>query len=386
MRARPAYLATAVLAGGLALAAWNRFLRPVAATVADIEPNVAVEVYGLGTVEARVLSRIGFEVIGTLAELHADQQDAVVRGTVLARLDRREQEARTAQARASLNQAEAGVHQAEANLAKARTVLEERQRTNRRQQALVRDGTVSAEAAESSQSGAEVANAELAQAVAALALAQANVEQARASEGLEQARLAKHTLTAPYDATIVNRRHELGTALSPGEPVFTVMDPASVWVAAYVDEAAAGPLEVGQPARIRLRSLSGRSFSGRVARIDVESDRVSEERRVAVAFDAPPGALHLGEQADVEIEVARLSTALLVPAAALAEDTPGSAMAWTLEDGRLARRRVALGHRLLDGRVEIAAGLPDGAQVVAAPTAGLREGGPATVVARGTSR
>ena len=147
MKLRPLFLLPVLLAGALGLAAWYRLVRPVTVQVATPATDVPVEVYGLGTVEARVLSRIGFEVIGTLAELHADQLDAVARGAVLARLDHREQEARAGQAQASVRQAEAGVRQAEANLAKARTVLEERQRTNRRQQTLVRDGTVSAEAA-----------------------------------------------------------------------------------------------------------------------------------------------------------------------------------------------------------------------------------------------
>jgi HlyD family secretion protein len=377
MSRRWLYVVPVLIGAAVAFAAWNRFVRPVGVTVAEVETDVPVQVYGLGTVEARVLSRVGFEVVGTVAELHADQHDTVARGAVLARLDRREQEARSAQAQASLKQAEAGVRQAQANLDKARTVLEERQRANRRQQTLVREKTVSAEAAESSQFGAEIAAAEVQQADAALALAQANFEQARASAGLEETRLAKHTLHSPYDAVVVNRRHELGTALGPGEPVFTLMDTKSVWVAAYVDEAAAGPLAVGQAARIRLRSLPGRQFAGRIARIDVESDRVSEERRVAVAFDAPPAPLHLGEQAEVEIEVGRLPRALLVPAAALTERGPGTALAWTLEDGRLARHEVALGHRLLDGRVEIVGGLPEGARLVSGPTTALREGGPA---------
>lgn len=379
MRSRWRYVLPVLVILGVGLATWNRFVRETVVSVAAIERDVPVAVYGLGTVEARVLSRIGFEAVGTIAELHADQPDAVARGAVLARLDRREQEAKAAQAQANVRQAEAGVRQAEANLAKARSVLEERQRTNRRQQTLLRDGRVSAEAAESSQSGVDIAAAELTQAEAALSLALANHEQAQASAGLEQARLAKHTLVAPFDAVVVNRRHELGTALGPGEPVFTVMDPASVWVAAYVDEAAAGPLQVGQPARIRLRSLPGRSFAGHIARIDIESDRVSEERRVAVAFDAAPSSPHLGEQAEVEIEVARLPEALLVPAAALGEVGPATGTAWTLEDGRIGRRQVDLGHRLLDGRVQVVGGLPPRARIVASPTAGLREGARAAV-------
>ena len=46
--------------------------RPVSVEVASIEENVAIRVFGLGSVEARVLSRIGFEVGATLSELTAD--------------------------------------------------------------------------------------------------------------------------------------------------------------------------------------------------------------------------------------------------------------------------------------------------------------------------
>ncbi|MCA1969976.1 MAG: hypothetical protein LDL42_12650, partial [Rhizobium sp.] len=43
--------------------------RPIVVPVAAVERNVAVKVYGLGTVEARIVSKIGFEVGGALADL-----------------------------------------------------------------------------------------------------------------------------------------------------------------------------------------------------------------------------------------------------------------------------------------------------------------------------
>ena len=39
---------------------------------------------------------------------------------------------------------------------------------------------------------------------------------------------------------------ELREDLAPGEAVFTLIDPATVWVRAYIDEARAGDLAVGQ--------------------------------------------------------------------------------------------------------------------------------------------
>ena len=115
-------------------------------------------------------------------------------------------------------------------------------------------------------------------------------------------------------------------------------------------------------------------FSGTVARIEPESDRVNEERRIAIAFDELPADFHLGEQAEVYITVTRLAQPLLVPEAAIVGLGKSRGTVWTVEDGRLQQHNVTLGHRLLDGRYEITGGVPDKAGVVAQLRSGLRAG------------
>ena len=68
-----AALLIAVVAAGFAVAR----NRPLAVEVAAIARDVPVRVFGLGTVEARVLSKVGFEVGATLVELKADHGDRV---------------------------------------------------------------------------------------------------------------------------------------------------------------------------------------------------------------------------------------------------------------------------------------------------------------------
>ncbi len=53
------------------------FFKPLPVVAASPEANVPVQVYGLGTVEARILSRIGFQALGTLAGL-ADEPTAAL--------------------------------------------------------------------------------------------------------------------------------------------------------------------------------------------------------------------------------------------------------------------------------------------------------------------
>lgn len=355
------------------------FMRPLPVEVARPAEGVPVQVFGLGTVEARILSKIGFEVGAALVELNADQSDRVRQGDVLARLHNGEQQARVAKAKAGVVNAEAAVKMAEAAVDKARAVLAQKKLTNERKQALVARQTVSIEAAEEAQMEEDVAAAELAVAISDVEVAKAALENAKAQYQLETVLLDHHVLKAPYDAIVVERHKELGSVLAPGEALFTLVAPETVWALAYVDEARAGRIQMGQPAEVRLRSLPRQMFQGHVTRIAIESDRVSEERRVYIACDQCPEKFHLGEQAEVFITTAMLDKVLLVPETAVESFDGTKGVVWTVEDGELRRREVTFGNRTLDSRLEITGDLPDGAQVVTALRPGLREGRTAKV-------
>lgn len=361
----------------LTVAVTLRWLRPLPVEVAGRVETQPIEVFGLGTIEARIVSKLGFEVGAALVALNADHGDRVQAGETLARLHSGEQEARLARARAGVVHAEAASKMAEADVGKAKAVLAQKQQANRRQQALVARQTASAETAEEAQMEEDVAAAELTVALSNVQVAKAVLEDALAQVEFESVLLAHHTLRAPYDAVVVERHRELGTVLVPGEPVFTLVAPETVWALAYVDESRAGRLQVGQPAEIRLRSLPGERFPAHVARIGIESDRVSEERRVYVACDRCPERFHLGEQAEVFITIAEVDQALFVPVNAVDEFAAGDdpeGWVWSVEEDTLRRRRVRFGHRTLDGRLEIASEMPAGARVVVARHPGLREG------------
>lgn len=376
---------TALLVALVAGFAIFRTGAPLTVDVARPTAGTDVKVFGLGTVEARVVSTIGFDASGTVTHLYADHADTVARGQVLARLDDAEQAARVARAEAGVESAVAAVNAAESAVAKARAVLLQRQQSDSRVQALFARQTVSAETADEARMRKQSAEADLAIALSNVQVARAALGEARAQYRFERTILDRHVVRAPYDALVFERSKELGAVVAPGEPVFSLVDPSTVWLLAYVDEASAGDIRVGQPAAITLRSLRRQQFAGRVARIGIESDRVSEERRVYVACDDCPARFHLGEQAEVLITVASLEDALLVPEAAVEAYDGHHGRVWTVERGQLHRRPVMFGYRTLDARLQIVEGVPPGARVVAAPTKGLREGRRA-VIADATER
>ena len=360
---------------------WYSTQRPLAVPVAAVVQDVPVTVFGLGAIEARVLSRVGFEVPGTLVEVTADHGDRVAAGAVLARLNSASQETRVARADAAVLSAAAAVARAEAQRERAEAQLTQRLATARRRRELATRGVGSQEAAELADTEVTTAQADVALNRADAAVARAAQAEARANLQAERTTLVKHTLAAPFDAVVIAREREPGAALNPGEAVFTLVAPNSLWALAYVDEGRAGDLALGQPAIVTLRSRPGAPLMAEVVRIGLEADRVTEERRVYVRCRNCPTDPVIGEQAEVVIETGRLPSARLVPETAVHGFDGVSGTVWTIEDGRLAQRRVRFAARLADARLAITDGLPAEVPVVTVVGPGFAPGRAAQAVA-----
>jgi HlyD family secretion protein len=360
----------------LALGAGALFVteRPLPVSVVEPEQDVALRIYGLGSVEARILSRVGFEVGAALTGLGADAGDRVVRGQELATLDPAEQEARVARARAGVEASVATLARAEAGVARARSVLAQSEAANRRQQSLAQRDVASIQRAEEALRDEAVARADLAVAEADMAVIRAQGVDAAAALRQEEVLLARHRLAAPYDAVIVARHVEAGAVVRAGDPIFTLIAPGTVWIQAYVDEERAGQLALGQPGTIRLRSQPRAEFHGTVARIGIESDRVNEERRIWLTCTDCPEVMYLGEQAEARITTGTRERALMVPEVAITGFDGHRGRVWLVRDGRLAQAELTFGARDDRGRVEVTGGLPEGAAIVARPPQGASEG------------
>ena len=374
--------AALVLFSAVVLLAWRALLRPLTVEAAPLRTEVREQVFGLGVTAARVQSAVGFKVPGVLMALDADEGDRIHAGQILARLESRDVRAQVAVARAAVVQARENIAKAQADVLSTSASLTNVRRIAQRDAGLLDTGVVSREQAQTDEAAVRVASANRAVARSEVAVARAALRSAEAQQSFEEATLAQYTLRAPYDGWVVARDLELGSMPNPGQPVFTLVEAHSIWAVGYVDERLAGSLRVGQPARIILRSDPDRPLAGHVARIEIQSDSVNEERIVDVAFDHLPADIHLAEQAEVEITTGMLRRAVLVPQAAIAGLQGGRGTVWTLEHGRIERRTVDFGPQLLDGAMPVVGGLPAGAVVVTQPLSGLRVGRSARVAGK----
>lgn len=368
--------AAAALAIGVSAIAWLRS-REIALPVLTPQTNVEVRVFGIGTVEAQVASKVGFHLAGKIKELSADQGDFVKSGALLAKLDDDSQRAKLMKSEASVRQAAANALKSQAQRDRAEVSYQQKKNVNARRQTLVGRGAVSQEAAEDAQAAEDIARGDLKLAEAEVAVSKVLQDDAEAQRRIDAVLLDQHELRAPFDARVIARHRELGSVASAGEAIFTLIEPGSVWVRAFIDEASAGGLQIGQKAFVRLRSEPLSTFEAEIVRIDQENDRVTEERRVYVRC-RECGAQHqirfLGEQAEIEIVKGKVASGHFIPLKFVEGYDGRSGTIWLIQDNRLTRWKTQFADRLLDGRVRIAGDIPAGAAIVASDPAGLRDG------------
>jgi RND family efflux transporter MFP subunit len=354
-----------VLAG--AVAGFTLRATPVE-TQAAAEGVVPVRVAGPATVEARIPVTLSARITATVAKLLADQGDAVKRGQLLAELDDRELDAKRAAATTAQETVARNVAAAKAAVAKAEAELELARVKFKRDQDLLRSAYISQSAMDASAAALRSAEANLDSAKAALAARESEVRGV-AHEARYAETVVSHTrIAAPMDGIVVERLAEVGSTVVPGTPLFRLVDPATVWVAARIDESVVGRVRVGQSAEIRLRT--GETLPGKVARIARQSDAATRELEVNVAFESPPARFVIDQEATVAV-LAGEERGIVVPVSALVENR-GRPGVLVVADGRAQFRPVETG-AAEGGRVILRKGVAAGDLVVAKP-AGLKPG------------
>lgn len=357
----------------VALAGWKLLPRQDASaarllTAAVDRGTVIQSVSTTGSLAAVTTVKVGSQVSGIIASLHADFNDRVTRGQVLATLDPTPFEAAVNQTRAQLERARIGALDAEAKL--------------KRQKALFAAELTSQDQLDSAQAAYDQAIAQVTELQAALERATTN--------------LRYSVITSPIDGVVVSRDYDVGQTVAASfqaPTLFTIAeDLTRMQLACDVDEADIGQVKLGQPVRFTVDSFPEREFGGQVAQIRL-SPKVSNNvvtYPVIVEVENRDLALLPGMTAEVHIQVAQAVDVLRVPAAALRfrpEILGGNGTRSVRPNGRpgegeTARRpgkqlsRVHLAP-VAEGRppqpVEFVAGLTDG-QYVEVREGDLREG------------
>lgn len=371
-------LAVTAGAGTLAMVAALAVIRgplaPVGVTVAQarhttLEPRV----FGVGTVEARRAYAVGPTQAGRVLKVLVDHGDAVKAGQLLAELDPVDLRERLNGAALAQSRAQQAALVAEAQVREAQSRNQIALSNAARYRELAQKNYVTKEAAETRQNEANVTEAGLEAAQAALQAAQQDAARTAWDRDAVSRQLANLQLVSPVNGVVVTRGAEPGTTVVAGQAVVRLIDPASLWVQARIDQARAAGIALGQGADVVLRSRQGSTLAGRVARIELQSDAVTEERIVAVAFAEPLKEISVGELAEVTIRQPQVAEAVVVPTAAVKQVDHRRGV-WQIADGAARFRPIAVGIQTLDGETQVLDGLSPGDEVIVHSTAQLAEG------------
>ncbi len=300
-------------------------------TVLRVEESVFEEVPG--TVRPRESVQIGSKLLAAVEEITVSSGDAVEKGQLLVRLDDRDQVSRLEQARQALSASEASLAQARAEHERYRSLLKQKSATR---------------------SAYDSAEAE------ALA-AQAQVNQL--AEAVEEAKVAlSYTrIVASAAGQVISRLIEPGDTISPGQPIMTLHDPASLRLEAPVREGLATQLQKGQRLKVRLETLDAEA-EGVVEEIVPQAEVATRTFLVKVALVGREGLMS-GMFARLLVP-AGTRTRYCAPVAAIERAGQLEFAHVVDETGHVERRLVRTGEHSEHGKVEVLSGLRPGDRVV----------------------
>ena len=355
-------------------------LAPTRVTVHRVtEGSFSPALFGIGTVEARRSWMLGPTVAGRVLSVKADVGDQVKAGQLLAEMDPVDLTQRLASLDAALTRAVSAQAGAAAQLLDAKARRDLAAINFKRNQDLANQNFISAGAMEARLQEKASADAALQAAQASLTGAGQDLTRLQADRAaLQQQRIALRLL-APADGVVSSRDAEAGSTVVAGQAVLRLMDPASLWIKLRIDQGRSSGLAPGLPAQIVLRSRAGTTLAGRVARIELLSDSVTEERIAQVSFDSAPDAVSVGEMAEVTLQLPATRNAALVPAASIQHQGNTSGV-WRIEAGKPVFAPLKLGERSLDGQVRVLDGLKAGDTVIVYSQKALSSGSRIQVV------
>jgi membrane fusion protein (multidrug efflux system) len=226
-------------------------------------------------------TQIAAQVAGPVLHVYVRDQQHVRAGNLLFDVDPEPfrvaldaAEANLRLARQSVGEQEAAVTAARALLAQRIAELRNAQSNERRTRNLIKQGFLSEQSAEATQTAAataaaavQAARASLAQAISALGESGQQNAAIRAAEArVRQAELdLTHTrVLAPTSGTIANLKLRPGSPVQPLVPVFSIVSDQGYWVDANFKETQLSRLRPGQSARIRVDMYPRHPFNGHV--------------------------------------------------------------------------------------------------------------------------
>jgi RND family efflux transporter MFP subunit len=268
-----------------------------------------------GTLEPAEKAVLRAETAGSIEDVRAEIGDVVKPGQILARID-------NSAAGSGFQSARAGMVSAEQQVAIAERELE-------RVKKLVGHGAL--------------ASRDLELAESQLVAARAQVAGAKAQVAAQGDQLEATVVRSPIAGVVSQRSVGSGDVVSPGSPLFTVIEPSSLRLEAAVPADAASLLKAGATVQFTVQGFRDRPIEGRIERVAPAVDPASRQIPILASIPNADGALVAGLFAEGRVAI-DAHEGLVVPADAVDANGPRPYVL-RLANGTVERIEVELGLR-----------------------------------------
>jgi RND family efflux transporter MFP subunit len=293
------------------------------------------------------------KVSGYVSKMNVDFGDTVKAGQLLATLE-------VPELQAELANAQAAKAKAEADYNNAHLIYTRLQSVNRDHPNLV------------AQQELDTAQANELTAAAAIAAAKANFEKFQTMVSYTQ-------IVAPFDGVVTHRYADPGTLIQAGTasdtqalPLVRVSDNYRLRLDFPVTVDYVKDVQLGDPVEVRVDSLNGKTFAGKISRFTHDVD--DNTRTMLTEIEVPNPKLELipGMYATVVLNVEKHLQALAIPTEAVVGEKTSTVFVLN-RDNQIEERAVKLGLETAD-KYEVLSGLREGDRVVVGSRAQFQAG------------
>jgi HlyD family secretion protein len=324
-----------VVIGGIAAGFyWQRRDEGVAVASETIyKRDLEAIVSASGKIEPKKTVNISAQSMGRVTRLAVNEGDRVKAGQFLLQIDPIVAQSAVRRDEASVAAAVTGLEQSRVQLQSAQASLDLARQTLKRQQELWEGGLTTRENLERAQAEVDVRESDLRAREQEIRTRQEQIRQQQAGLTQSQHSLAQSRFEAPFNGIVTRRNVEegenvvVGTMNNAGTVLLTVADMSVIEAEVEVDETDIPLVQIGQPAKVTIDAIDGRTFTGRVTEIGNSpiqaagqpgvGPRTATNFKVVVTLDGEIPEVRPGFTCTAEITTSTRTQVVSVPIQAL---------------------------------------------------------------------
>lgn len=203
--------------------------------------------------------------------------------------------------------------------------------------------------------------------------ARAAVSQAEAMVDINQRRLEKTVIKAPFDGLVTHRMVEIGQNINVGDPVMALADMARMRVKIHLNEQDYVYLDKEDAVRVRVEAYPEAAFGGQVDKIGIQANPQTNTFEIEILVPNPDLLLKAGLTATVSVTVDEIREVVMIPQDAVLFRENRKEVFVVSDDEKAVVREVTLG-RVDGSAVRILDGLAPGDRLVTTGAQYLKDG------------